>query len=165
MLEQTSAQWSNATSGHARNATRIVSWVLQIGIAGILAQTLFFKFTYATETEVIFADRGGRFAATLVGIAELVCVFLLLVPRTVVPGALLSLAIIGGAIITHLTTLGISIPVAPGSEERDGGLLFLLAVVVAVGSVAVLALRCRELGSLCRRIRSRFFSASEARNS
>src|SRR5437868_6111121 len=104
-------------------AARVVSWVAQVGVALILAQTLFFKFTYAPETQVIFAERGGRVAATLLGIVELVCVVLLLVPRTAALGALLSLLVIAGAIFTHLTALGVSIPVAPGSDERDGGTL------------------------------------------
>jgi hypothetical protein len=41
--------------------------------------------------------------------------------------------------------------VAPGSQEKDGGLLFGLAVLVAVGSAAVLALRWKELPSWKRR--------------
>jgi hypothetical protein len=38
----------------------------------------------------------------------------------------------------------VSIPVAPGSNETDGGLLFGLALAVAVGSLVVLAYRWRE---------------------
>jgi hypothetical protein len=124
---------------------RVVSWLAQAGVALILAQTLFFKFTYAPETQVIFADRGGRLAATAVGAVELVCVVLLLIPRTAALGALLSLLVISGAIVTHLTGLGISVPVAPGSTERDGGTLFVLALLVAAGALAVLALRWRQL--------------------
>ena len=62
----------------------VISWAAQIIVAGILLQTLFFKFTYAPETQVIFAERGGRAAATVVGLVELVCVVLLLLPRTAV---------------------------------------------------------------------------------
>src|SRR5262249_23595288 len=100
-----------------------VSWVAQVVVALILAQTLFFKFTYAPETRVIFADRGGRPAATAVGLVELLCVALLLIPRTAAVGAALSLAVIGGAIFTHLTSLGIQV-VDPATGEGDGGLLF-----------------------------------------
>jgi uncharacterized membrane protein YphA (DoxX/SURF4 family) len=115
------------------------------GGGGHPGQTLFFKFTYAPETQVIFAERGGRPAATAVGVVELVCVVLLLVPRTAAIGALLSLLTISGAIFTHLTSLGITIPSAPGSEENDGGTLFFLALLVAVGSAVVLSLRWQEL--------------------
>jgi hypothetical protein len=44
-----------------------------------------------------------------------------------------------------LTSLGISIPTAPGSTEKDGGFLFILALVVAMGSGIVLALRWEQL--------------------
>src|SRR5262249_14264134 len=116
----------------------LVPWMGQVGVAVILAQTLFFKFTYAPETQVIFGDRGGRLAATAVGIIELVCVVLLLLPRTAALGAALSLGVIAGAIFTHLTSLGIQI-VDPQTGEGDSGLLFGLAVAVAVGSLVVLA--------------------------
>jgi hypothetical protein len=123
----------------------MVPWAAQAIVALILAQTLFFKFTYAPETQVIFGERGGRPVATLVGIAELACVVLLLIPRTAALGAGLSLLVIGGAIFTHLTSLGVSIPVAPGSNEKDGGLLFGLALLVAGGSAVVLTFRWKEL--------------------
>jgi hypothetical protein len=123
---------------------RVVPWAAQIGVAAILAQTLFFKFTYAPETQVIFAGRGGRPAATLVGIIELLCVILLLGPRTAAVGAGLSLLVISGAIVTHLTSLGIPI-VNPATGESDGGLLFGLAVAVALGSLVVLFYRWRQL--------------------
>ena len=119
-------------------AVRIVPWVAQFGVAAILTQTLYFKFTYAPETQIIFADRGGRPMATLVGVAELVAAVLLLLPRTAALGATLALLIIGGAIFTHLTALGIDV-------NGDGGLLFGLALTVAVGSLTVLAFRWRQL--------------------
>src|SRR5438034_8659835 len=84
--------------------TRVVPWAAQVVVAVVLAQTLFFKFTYAPETHVIFANRGGRPAATVVGIAELLCVIFLLVPRTAAIGAALSLLVISGALFTHLTS-------------------------------------------------------------
>ncbi len=122
----------------------IASWVAQVIVAAIFAQTLFFKFTYAPETQVIFGPRGGRPVATAVGLAELLCVVLLLVPRTAALGAALSLLVISGALVTHLTSLGLVVR-DPHTGEGDGGLLFGLAVAVAVGSFVVLALRRRQL--------------------
>jgi hypothetical protein len=124
--------------------SKAIPWTAQVIVALILAQTLFFKFTYAPETQVIFADRGGRPAATAVGVFELVCVVLLLIPSTASVGAVLSLAVISGAIFTHLTSLGIQIR-DPGTGETDGGLLFALALIVAASSMVVLAFRWREL--------------------
>jgi hypothetical protein len=117
---------------------RVVSWAAQLGTAAILAQTLVFKFTYAPETQAIFADRGGRPAATAAGLAELTAVILLLIPRTAALGALLALFVISGAVFTHLTSLGIVV-------ADDGGLLFGLAVTVAMLSAVVLAIRWRQL--------------------
>jgi putative oxidoreductase len=128
----------------ARAATAVVPWVAQIFVAVILAQTLFFKFTYAPETRSIFESRGGRPVATLVGLAELACVVLLLYSRTAAIGAALSLAVIGGAIVTHLTSLGLVVK-NPDTGEGDGGLLFGLAVAVAVGALVVLWYRWQQL--------------------
>ena len=124
--------------------SKVTPWAAQIIVAGILAQTLFFKFTYAAETQLIFADRGGRLAATAVGLVELICVILLLIPRTAAFGAILSLAVISGAIFTHLTSLGLQIT-DPATGESDGGLLFGLALTVFVGSLVVLWFRWRQL--------------------
>jgi hypothetical protein len=126
------------------NWAAAVPWAAQLTVALILAQTLYFKFTYAPETQTIFQGRGGRPAATLVGLVELACVVLLLAPRTAALGALLSLLVISGALLTHLTSLGIAV-VDPATGESDGGLLFSLAVVVAAGSLLVLAFRRAEL--------------------
>ena len=130
--------------------TIAASWVCQLVAAGILAQTLFFKFTYAPETQVIFARLGGRPAATLVGVMELACVVLLLLPRATIFGALLALGVIAGAIGTHLFVIGIEV-VDPATGRGDGGLLFGLAVAVAVLAAAVLALRRQEVAALVRR--------------
>ena len=129
--------------------TRVIPWAAQIVVALILAQTLFFKFTYAPETQVIFASRGGRPAATALGIVELLCVILLLVPRSAALGAALSLLVISGALFTHLTSLGIQV-VDPATGEGDGGLLFGLAIVVALGSAVVLVFRRHQLPFLGR---------------
>ena len=119
-------------------------WSCQIVVATILVQTLYFKFTYAPETQVIFAGRGGRFAATSVGLAELLCAALLLIPRTAALGATLSLMVISGAIFAHLTSLGLQI-VDPTTGVSDGGLLFGLALTVALGSISILGFRWRQL--------------------
>jgi uncharacterized membrane protein YphA (DoxX/SURF4 family) len=142
---------ADAMGMHAMSGGKYVAWIAQIAVAVILAQTLYFKFTYAPETQVIFASRGGRPAATLVGVMELICVILLVVPRTAAIGAGLSLVVISGAIMTHLTSLGIQV-VDPATGESDGGLLFGLALAVAIGSLIVIAIRWREFPFVSRSI-------------
>lgn len=122
----------------------IVSWVAQLLAAAILGQTLFFKFTGAEESVYIFTTLGmepwGRFGS---GVAELVASVLLLVPRTAPLGALLSLGVISGAIMSHLTVLGIVV-------KDDGGLLFVLALAVFLCSLVVLAVRRNQLRAVVR---------------
>lgn len=131
----------------------ILSWVLQMLVALILFQTLFFKFTGAEESKFIFRTIGaepvGRIAS---GIVELIAVVLLLTPRTVVGGAILSAAVITGAIGAHLTKLGIVV-------HNDHGLLFGLALIVFAGSIAILLIRRREIPLIGSRL------ASDAPNS
>jgi uncharacterized membrane protein YphA (DoxX/SURF4 family) len=143
-LQPASAPTAGDTACRWHPYSALVPWAAQVVVAVILAQTLFFKFTYAPETRYIFESRGGRPAATLVGLAELVCVVLLLIPRCAAAGAALALAVIGGAILTHLTSLGVEVK-NPDTGAGDGGLLFGLALAVAVGSLVVLAYRWRQL--------------------
>ena len=122
----------------------IISWVLQVGVALILFQTLFFKFTGAAESKYIFSRLGlepwGRIGS---GVVELIACVLLLHPRTVTLGAILSMGVISGAIMSHLTKLGIVVVNSDGT--RDGGLLFILAVLVFVGSAVILILRREQI--------------------
>jgi uncharacterized membrane protein YphA (DoxX/SURF4 family) len=136
-------------SRRRHRSAAIVPWAAQLVVAVVLAQTLFFKFTYAPETRSIFESRGGRPAATLVGLAELACAVLLLIPRTAAVGAALALAVIGGALVTHLTSLGVEVT-NPDTGEGDGGVLFGLALAVAAGSLVVLWHRREQLPYLGR---------------
>jgi putative oxidoreductase len=121
------------------NVSVLASWALQLVVAVILLQTLFFKFTGAAESVYIFSTLGvepwGRIGS---GIVELIAAILLLVPATVTVGAVLALVVIVGAIFSHLTVLGIEV-------QGDGGLLFLLALTVFIGSAAILVLRRNEI--------------------
>lgn len=117
----------------------IVSWSLQVIVAAILFQTLFFKFTAAEESVYIFSKLGlepwGRIGS---GIVELIAVILLLYPRTAAVGAMLAAGVISGAIISHLTKLGIVV-------KDDHGLLFGLALIVFFGSLTILVIRRAQL--------------------
>jgi putative oxidoreductase len=129
---------------HLTKAQTIASWTLQLVVAGILLQTLFFKFTGAEESVYIFSTLGaepwGRIGS---GVVELVAAVLLLTPRTAPFGALLTMGIMVGAIGSHLTILGIEV-------KGDGGLLFGLALTAFVGSAIVLFIRREEVPVLGR---------------
>lgn len=105
--------------------------ILRIVVAIILIQTLRFKFTAHPDSVYIFSKVGlepnGRI---IIGVLELIAAILLLVPKTVWVGALLTMGIIGGAIVMHLTKLGLEI-------NNDGGILFITAVVTFILSSVI----------------------------
>ena len=125
---------------HTR-AFLIASWSLRGIAAAILLQTLFFKFTGAKESVYIFSTLGlepwGRIGS---GVVELIASILLLLPSTITIGAILSLGVIGGAIIGHLTKLGIQL-----TAVNDHGELFALALAVFACSLAVLVMHRHEI--------------------
>ena len=123
----------------ALNAAVVSSWVLQLVVAAILLQTLFFKFTGAPESVYIFSTLGaepwGRIGS---GVVELIAAILVLVPATTTIGAALAMGVMAGAIMSHLTVLVLEV-------RGDGGLLFGLALTVFVASGVILLLRRGEI--------------------
>lgn len=117
----------------------VIDWILRLTVAVILAQTLWFKFTAAPESVYIFDKVGlgapGRIGS---GIAELIAAILILIPGTAWLGAILALGVISGAIMSHLTILGIVV-------LNDHGLLFTLALIVEICSALVLFLHRRSV--------------------
>src|SRR5437773_8464755 len=101
----------------------ILSWVLRATAAVVLLQTLFFKFTAAPESVYIFTKVGaepwGRIGS---GVVELIAAILLLTPRFQWLGAGIAMGVMAGAIVSHLTVLGIEV-------QGDHGLLFALALI------------------------------------
>jgi uncharacterized membrane protein YphA (DoxX/SURF4 family) len=99
---------------------------LRLLIAAILIQTLRFKFTAHPDSVYIFTEVGlepyGRIG---IGIAELFAAILILFQKTIWLGAASTLGIISGAILMHLTQLGIEI-------NNDGGVLFYTAVFLCI---------------------------------
>lgn len=123
----------------ARTPHALLSWTLQLLVAAILLQTLFFKFTGAEESVYIFTTLGAEPVGRLgSGVVELIASVLLLVPSMAALGAGLAMGLMSGAILSHLTVLGIAV-------NGDGGLLFGLALVVFVSSAIVLLIRRTEL--------------------
>jgi uncharacterized membrane protein YphA (DoxX/SURF4 family) len=110
----------------------ILLWIARIVAAVIMAQTLYFKFTAASESVEIFTRVGmepwGRIA---VGIFELIASVLILLPAFSWAGAALALGLMTGALGMHLTLLGVEV-------QGDGGQLFYYALAVAICSGFVL---------------------------
>ncbi len=115
-----------------KSKVNIFYWILRVVAAFIMLQTLFFKFTGAPESIYIFETVGlepfGRYAS---GIAELIASVLLLIPRTTWLGAIIALGVMSGAIMSHLTVLGIEV-------QGDGGTLFIMGIIVAISSAILL---------------------------
>lgn len=118
---------------------KIASWLLRIVAAVILLQTLYFKFTAQPESVELFTKLGvepwGRIST---GVIELIAGILLLVPATIFMGAVLSIGLMSGAIVSHLTVIGIQ-------SKGDGGQLFMLAIIVWI-CCAVVALLHKQQG-------------------
>jgi uncharacterized membrane protein YphA (DoxX/SURF4 family) len=106
--------------------------VLRIIVALILIQTLRFKFTAHPDSVYIFTKVGLEpFGRIGIGVLELISAILILFPRTIWAGAVLTIGILGGAITMHLTQLGIEI-------NNDGGTLFYMALGTFLISVIIL---------------------------
>ena len=104
----------------------------RILIAVILLQTLRYKFTAHPDSVYIFSQAGlepyGRIS---IGVLELISAILILIPKTIWLGASLTLSIISGAIIIHITKIGIEV-------NDDGGTLFYMALLIFTLALIVL---------------------------
>jgi len=118
---------------------RIASWVCTLVAAGIMIETLFFKFTAAPESVYIFRRMGTepwwRWGQ---GIWELLAALCLLMPRLRWAGGMLTTGAMLAAILSHMTWLGYSI-------MGDHGLLFCMAVVTFISGFTVMMLHRHEI--------------------
>lgn len=149
------------------NVAKFAIPLLSLYIAFVFVQSLFFKFAGSPETQHIFGILDawasdsfgisglfvppGPFNAYVIGTTELIASVLLLaglMPRLRllnVAGALMSIAVISGAIVFHLfTPLGIEV-------QGDGGLLFAMAVGVWLAGVFLVVMQRDLLLALIRR--------------
>jgi len=130
----------------------ITCWVLQVVVIAIFAMAAMPKLTGDEGSKALFevlgAEPMGRIA---VGIAELIAIVLLLIPRLNAIGAVFSIGVIGGAIMSHLTKLGISIDAtalespALVAAELEGPAMFIMAVIVLVASLGIVVIRRSQL--------------------
>jgi hypothetical protein len=117
----------------------IVSWICCLVAAGIMIETLFFKFTGAPESIYIFKKMGTepwwRWGQ---GIWELLASMCLLIRRYKWAGGILGTGAMLAAILSHMTWLGYSI-------QGDHGLLFGMAVVSFLSCATVMLLHRHEI--------------------
>ena len=130
----------DSSSGPAlSSAARRVSLIARLVILGIIGPTLFFKFSGAPESVALFeklsAEPIGRLGT---GALEALALLLLFPAATRAVGAGLALGLMGGAIMSHLTILGIDV-------DGDGGALFAMALVTATAAAVTAFLHRREL--------------------
>lgn len=125
----------------------ILYWSARLLAAAIMVQTLYFKFSGASESVYIFSTVGmepwGRIG---IGVLELIASILLLTNKAAWTGAALALGLMVGAIGLHITKLGIEV-------QGDGGYLFFLAVIVSLCSILVLFMNRNTIMNTLSRLR------------
>lgn len=108
--------------------------VLKIVAAFIMLQTLYFKFTGAQESIDLFTKLAGENEAFMrigTGVLELIASVLLFIPNKTWLGAGLGFGLMSGAIMSHLTLLGIE-------HNNDGGALFTSAIITFIAGAIIL---------------------------
>lgn len=120
----------------------VLLWILRIIPALIMLQTLFFKFSASAESVYIFTTLGVEpWGRILSGMMELIAGILLLIPGKTVYGAIIGAGVMAGAIMSHLTILGIEV-------MGDGGQLFIYALITFVCCAILVFINKGQLFSL-----------------
>lgn len=115
--------------------------LLKLIAAIIMLQTLFFKFSGAQESINLFTKIAGENEAYIrigTGILELIAAILLFTPKKTWLGAFLTIGLMGGAMMSHITILGIV-------HNNDGGVLFIGAAITFIAGVILLFLTKKDI--------------------
>lgn len=115
--------------------------ILKLIAAVIMLQTLFFKFTGAQESINLFTKLAGENEAYLrigTGVLELIASILLFIPKRTWSGAGLTVGLMSGAVMGHITKLGIE-------HNGDGGTLFSAAVLVLISGAILLFINRKDI--------------------
>ena len=127
---------------------QVAGWALRLLATFIMGQSLFFKFSGAEESLYIFSTLGiepwGRIGT---GVIELAAVVLILIPKTTLFGAVIGFGTMAGAILSHLTVLGIEV-------KNDNGLLFIYACVTLASCLILILINKSQLEVFTKQIRS-----------
>jgi len=120
----------------------LLSWILQLAASAVLIMAATGKLMSRAESVATFQqldfDPGGRY---LIGALELVAALLLLVPQSIVWGAVLGWGIMTGALIAHCSRLGFQSDTGPAGS---------MAAAVWICCTMVIFLRRKQSQSLRR---------------
>ncbi|GMR23461.1 MAG: hypothetical protein BMS9Abin37_1891 [Acidobacteriota bacterium] len=117
---------------------QVLLWGVRIATAGLLGHAALGKFTGTEHALEMFSRLGlGASGRIFIGMIEMLAALLILSPQSTVYGAFLGLGVMIGAIIAHLTMIGLE------------GLAH--ATLVAVGCVTLLYI-CRQDASFLRNL-------------
>lgn len=112
------------------NKKIVALWFFKLVLAGLYLMMALPKFAGNDITIHIFSTLGiepwGRY---FTGIVELSVFVLILTPATAIYGIIMSLGVLGGAILLHLTVLGIVVQNTMGTVN-DGGEIFTTALIM-----------------------------------
>ena len=98
---ETRLETSSTTA--ASKAAKIIGWILSILAMGLMLLSAYFKLSRSPIAVKGFADAGYSDAALFyIGIVEVACAILYLIPQTAVLGAILVAAYLGGATNHHV---------------------------------------------------------------
>lgn len=117
---------------------QIISWILQLTIITLLAPAAYAKLTAHPDAVALFTtlemEPAGRY---IIGFLEAATCALLLNPNSAVHGAILSLGIMIGALIAHLSKIGF-----------DN--MFYFSLILIITSSAIIYLRRKQIKSIAR---------------
>ncbi len=120
---------------------KILPPLLKIIAAFIMLQTLFFKFSGAQESIELFTKIAGNNEAIIrigTGVLELIAAILLFIPKRTWIGAFLTTGLMAGAIMSHLTIIGIE-------HNNDGGRLFICSTITLTAGAILLVLNRKDI--------------------
>lgn len=121
-----------------KRSVRFLSYPLQVATAGILAVAGVMKLTGDPGSIEMFAQLGmDPFGRILVGALECASALVLLLPFAAAWGAVLAWGLMTGALIAHLTRLGITGDMLPYAA---------IALAVWIACIAIVYLRREEIG-------------------
>lgn len=123
----------------------IALWIFKLVLAGMYLMMAIPKFGGDEITVHIFTTLGvepwGRY---FTGVMELLVFVLILIPATAVYGMILSLGVLSGAILSHLTVIGTVVQNDTGTVN-DGGEIFMTALIMLALTLVNLYLNRRSL--------------------